>query len=59
MAECKHELKYLVGHADGITCQNCGKTFKTFEEIHEQEEPKEAVAKADPPKRTRKKKGET
>ena len=58
MAECKHELKYLVGHADGITCQNCGKTFKTFEEIHE-EEPKEAVAKADPPKRTRKKKGET
>jgi len=25
MAECKHELKYLVGMADGIHCRNCGK----------------------------------
>ena len=27
MAECKHELKYLVGMADGIHCRNCGKIF--------------------------------
>ncbi len=25
MAECKHELKYLVGMFDGIHCRNCGK----------------------------------
>ena len=28
MADCKHELKYLVGMADGIHCTNCGAVLK-------------------------------
>lgn len=28
MAECKHELKYLVGMADGIHCKACGAVLK-------------------------------
>ena len=27
MTECKHELKDLVGMADGIHCTACGKIF--------------------------------
>lgn len=27
MAECKHELKDLVGMADGIHCTKCGAVF--------------------------------
>lgn len=35
MAECKHELKDLVGMADGIHCKACGAIFKTIEEAQE------------------------
>ena len=28
MADCKHELKDLIGMADGIHCRNCGAVFK-------------------------------
>ena len=31
--ECRHEVEYLVGTADGITCKNCGKTFSSFVEL--------------------------
>jgi hypothetical protein len=28
MSECKHELKHLVGMADGIHCKACGAVLK-------------------------------
>ena len=54
MAECKHELKHLVGMADGIHCKACGAVFKSMEEIRpakpvekstENEAPKKEVKK--------------
>ena len=49
MAECKHELKYLVGMADGIYCRNCGKILSEMP----------AAEKAEPKKPTPKKGGKT
>ncbi len=56
MAECKHEMQWLMGTADGITCRKCGKQFKSFEEIEaenkpaaEPEEPKAAEKPAKKP----------
>lgn len=58
---CKHELKHLMGTADGIVCRACGKLFKSFAEIHEDDVPaaeeKPTEAKK-PAKNSRKKKGE-
>lgn len=49
MAECKHELKYLIGRADGIHCMACGKILPEMP----------AVEKAEPKKPTPKKGGKT
>lgn len=49
MAECKHELKYLVGMADGIYCRNCGKILPGMP----------AAEKAEPKKPAPKKGGKT
>ena len=46
--ECKHELKYLRGTADGVICTNCGKrwvggdfpTMNPPEPVEDQETPK-------------------
>lgn len=46
---CKHELRNLVGTADGIVCRGCGRTFKSFAEIEANKAPM-------PKPRTRKKK---
>lgn len=35
MAECKHELKDLVGMADGIHCTACGKIFKDYDDLYQ------------------------
>lgn len=44
MAECKHELKYLVGMADGIHCRNCGKILPGMPAA-EKAEPKKPAPK--------------
>ena len=31
--DCKHELQFLMGTADGIVCRCCGRVFKDFAEI--------------------------
>ena len=31
--DCKHELGFLVGNADGILCRRCGRLFKSFDEL--------------------------
>ena len=33
MADCKHELKDLVGMADGIHCKACGAVFRKMEDV--------------------------
>ena len=48
--DCKHELKMLVGMADGIHCTGCGRIFKTLEEIPTEDytpEPKKKRRKKD------------
>ena len=47
--ECKHEVKYLVGMADGIHCRNCGKILPGMP----------AAEKAEPKKPAPKKGGKT
>lgn len=37
--DCKHELKDLIGLADGIKCRACGKLFKDFTEIEKDRKP--------------------
>ena len=31
--ECKHEIQHLLGDADGIVCQACGRRFKDYNEV--------------------------
>lgn len=45
MAECKHELKDLVGMADGIHCRACGQVFKSLDETSKEEKPKRKKSK--------------
>lgn len=33
MANCTHDLPFLLGTADGIVCRACGRVFKDFAEI--------------------------
>lgn len=47
MAECKHELKYLIGKADGIHCMACGAVLDAVPETAAEKKP---VAKAAPRK---------
>ena len=56
--DCKHEIGYLMGTADGIVCRRCGRLFKSMDEINaEAEKPAEAPTEAQAkPKRSRKKK---
>lgn len=44
MAECKHELKHLVGMADGIHCKACGAVLKSLPAA-EKKEPKKGGKK--------------
>ena len=44
MADCKHELKDLVGMADGIHCKACGAVFKTLPSAKPEPEAKPAPA---------------
>ena len=57
---CKHEVPYLMGTADGILCRRCGVLFANFDELNKDAgiiaEPQEEAKTA--AKRTRKKKGE-
>ena len=39
MAECKHELKYLVGMADGIHCMACGAILEKVPAAKQEEAP--------------------
>ena len=48
MAECTHELKDLVGMADGIHCTACGKIFPKMPAAVEEE--KKPAPKAAPKK---------
>ena len=58
--DCRHDIKNLLGTADGIVCRRCGKVFASFAQIEaegglvsEQEKP---VEKTEAPKKARKKK---
>ena len=31
--ECKHEIQHLMGTADGIVCQACGRRFADYNEV--------------------------
>lgn len=59
MAECKHELKYLVGMANGIHCRNCGKILPGMPAVEKAEPKKPAAEKAEPKKPAPKKGGKT
>ncbi|MBR2560064.1 MAG: hypothetical protein IKE37_06520 [Firmicutes bacterium] len=50
MADCKHELKDLVGMADGIHCMKCGAILKEVPAA----EPKKAEPKKEGKKNARK-----
>ncbi len=59
MANCKHDLPFLMGTADGIVCRACGRVFKDFAEIQgvDVPAPKKPAEKAGAaPKKGRKKK---
>lgn len=71
--DCKHDVNFLMGTADGIVCRKCGKAFPSLATLHADLEADRAaqnapapVAQAEPkapqdkPKapRTRKKKEE-
>ena len=64
---CKHDINYLIGNADGVLCQKCGKQFSSFATLKAeldadraaQEEPAPEAPSTEPaekPKRVRKKK---
>lgn len=56
---CKHPIDKLIGTADGITCQHCGKHFVNFDAVLADREPEAAPAPEavpEKPKRSRKKK---
>lgn len=44
MEPCKHELKDLVGRADGIHCRACGMIFKSIPKAGEAGEDEKAAA---------------
>lgn len=59
MANCKHDLPFLMGTADGIVCRACGRVFKDFSEIQgvDAPAPEKSAEKAEAaPKKGRKKK---
>jgi len=59
MANCKHDLPFLMGTADGIVCRACGRVFKDFAEIPgvDAPAPEKPAEKAEAaPKKGRKKK---
>ena len=59
MANCKHDLPFLMGTADGIVCRACGRVFKDFAEIQGVDAPaleKPAEKAEAAPKKGRKKK---
>lgn len=59
MANCKHDLPFLMGTADGIVCRACGRVFKDFAEIRgvDAPAPEKPAEKAEAaPKKGRKKK---
>lgn len=59
MANCKHDLSFLMGTADGIVCRACGRVFKDFAEIQgvDAPVPEKPAEKAEAaPKKGRKKK---
>lgn len=56
---CRHEIRDLMGTADGIVCRKCGATFASFDELNAAStepvaEPKAPAEPAEKPKRTRK-----
>ena len=53
MFECKHDLSYLMGTADGIVCRKCGALFSSMDEIYPKKAPAEDAAPAEKPKRGR------
>lgn len=48
--DCKHELKDLMGTADGIVCRKCGRVFADYKEVLAADQPA-----AEKPATTRKK----
>lgn len=59
MANCKHDLPFLMGTADGIVCRACGRVFKDFADIQgvDASAPEKPAEKAEAaPKKGRKKK---
>ena len=58
MANCTHDLPFLLGTADGIVCRACGRVFKDFAEIQgvDAPAPEKPVEAAEAPKKGRKKK---
>lgn len=63
---CNHDIKYLMGTADGILCRSCGRLFTSMDEILAERVDGSAVPDQEPdpapinekPKRMRKRKGE-
>ena len=56
MSKCKHDLRALMGTADGIVCRACGAVFKSFEEIEASRKPEAEKPAEEAPKKPRKKK---
>lgn len=57
--DCKHDLQFLMGTADGIVCRCCGRVFKDFSEIQGVDAPapeKPAEKPTEAPKKARRKK---
>lgn len=59
MAECNHELKFLVGMADGIHCRACGKILPKMPAAEKVEAQEPVAEKAEPKKPAPKKGGKT
>ena len=45
MADCKHELKDLVGMADGIHCMKCGAILEKAPAVKQEETPAKTTKK--------------
>lgn len=52
--DCKHELKDLVGVADGVYCKKCGQTFDHIPKQEVVKEPEPTKVAAPVKKTTRK-----
>ena len=58
MTKCNHDLRGLVGTADGIICRACGKTFKDFKELEaDRPQPETPAVIKETPKRRKSKDG--